>query len=216
MKFKTRIRHHFAGQHTFRGRPLLDRYSTVTRPLLDRYATITRPLHTFFMSYRYLPGTWARLCHIASRYLPVALRYKTSIFAYIRTYRAICTPRAKSSTAHTVRVRTVYQRAGKRGAPVPVPEVRAGGCTTVHRAPPVPPVLRSGTLGNSPSDNLQNTPHFGNSSRKTATSRTRRVSSFIERWKARPRPRSLLSASLSCLRKLRCCATTCRHHGASA
>ena len=35
------------------------------------------------MSYRYLPGTWARLCHIASRYLPVALRYKTSIFAYI-------------------------------------------------------------------------------------------------------------------------------------
>ena len=83
MKFKTRIRHHFAGQHTFRGRPLLDRYSTVTRPLLDRYATITRPLHTFFMSYRYLPGTWARLCHIASRYLPVALRYKTSIFAYI-------------------------------------------------------------------------------------------------------------------------------------
>ena len=42
----------------------------------------------------------------------------------------------------------------------------------VHRAPPVPPVLRSGTLGNSPSDNLQNTPHFGNSSRKTATSRT--------------------------------------------
>ena len=83
MKFKTRIRHHFAGQHTFRGRPLLDRYSTVTRPLLDRYATITRPLHAFFMSYRYLPGTWARLCHIASRYLPVALRYKTSIFAYI-------------------------------------------------------------------------------------------------------------------------------------
>ena len=83
MKCKTRIRHHFAGQHTFRGRPLLDRYSTVTRPLLDRYATITRPLHTFFMSYRYLPGTWARLCHIASRYLPVALRYKTSIFAYI-------------------------------------------------------------------------------------------------------------------------------------
>ena len=71
----------------------------------------------------------------------------------------------------------------------------------VHRAPPVPPVLRSGTLGNSPSDNLQNTPHFGNSSRKTATSRTAvhvacRLS-FIERWKARPRPRSLLSASLS-------------------
>jgi hypothetical protein len=64
-------------------RPLLDRYSTVTRPLRDRYATVTRPLHTFFMSYRYLPGTWARLCHIASRYLPVALRYKTSIFAYI-------------------------------------------------------------------------------------------------------------------------------------
>ena len=31
----------------------------------------------------------------------------------------------------------------------------------VHRAPPVPPVLRSGTLGNSPSDNIQNTPHFG-------------------------------------------------------
>ena len=78
----------------------------------------------------------------------------------------------------------------------------------VHRAPPVPPVLRSGTLGNSPSDNLQNTPHFGNSSRKTATSRTRRVSSFIERWKARPRPRSLLSASLSCLRN---CAAAPRH-----
>ena len=53
------------------------------------------------------------------------------------------------STAHTVRVRTVYQRAGKRGAPVPVPEVRAGGCTMVHRAPPVPPVPCSGTLGNS-------------------------------------------------------------------
>ena len=44
MKRKTRIRHHFAGQHTFRGRPLLDRYSTVTRPLLDRYATVMRPL----------------------------------------------------------------------------------------------------------------------------------------------------------------------------
>jgi hypothetical protein len=37
------------------------------------------------------------------------------------------------STAHTVRVRTVYQRAGKRGAPVPVPEVRAGGL--YHGAP---------------------------------------------------------------------------------
>ena len=37
------------------------------------------------------------------------------------------------ATAHTVRVRTVYQRAGKRGAPVPVPEVRAGGL--YHGAP---------------------------------------------------------------------------------
>ena len=45
MKFKTRIRHHFAGQHTFRGRPLLDRYSTVTRPLRDRYATVTHLFH---------------------------------------------------------------------------------------------------------------------------------------------------------------------------
>ena len=38
-----------------------------------------------------------------------------------------------TATAHTVRVRTVYQRAGKRGAPVPVPEVRAGGL--YHGAP---------------------------------------------------------------------------------
>jgi hypothetical protein len=87
MKCKTHIRHHFAGQHTFRGRPLLDRYSTVTRPLLDRYSTVTRPLRDRYTPFscrtRYLPGTWARLCHIASRYLPVALRYKTSIFAYI-------------------------------------------------------------------------------------------------------------------------------------
>ena len=45
----------------------------------DRYATVTHLFHV----YRYLRGTWARLCHIASRYLPVALRYKTSIFAYI-------------------------------------------------------------------------------------------------------------------------------------
>ena len=36
------------------------------------------------------------------------------------------------ATAHTVRVRTVYQRAGKHGAPVPVPEVRAGGLYLVY------------------------------------------------------------------------------------
>ena len=30
-------------------------------------------------------------------------------------------------TAHTVRVRTVYHDMVRRGAPVPVPEVRAGG-----------------------------------------------------------------------------------------
>ena len=40
---------------------------------------------------------------------------------------------ASGATAHTVRVRTVYQRAGKRRAPVPVPEVRGGGL--YHGAP---------------------------------------------------------------------------------
>ena len=98
MKFKTRIRHHFAGQHTFRGRPLLDRYSTVTRPLLDRYATVTRPLrdrytpfscridiclglgHGYVISHRDI-CLW--LCDIRHRYLP--------------TYRAICMPRATAA-----------------------------------------------------------------------------------------------------------------------
>ena len=90
MKFKTRIRHHFAGQHTFRGRPLLDRYSTVTQPLRDHYATVTHLFHV--RVWIFLAATWARFCHIASRYLPVALRYKTSIFAYIP--RDMGTPRA--------------------------------------------------------------------------------------------------------------------------
>ena len=79
----------------------------------------------------------------------------------------------------------------------------------VHRAPPVPPVLRSGTLGNSPSDNLQNTPHFGNSSRKTATSRTavhvacRLLSKGGKRDRGLApcsRPRSLLPAKAALLR----------------
>ena len=33
----------------------------------------------------------------------------------------------RSTTAHTVRVRTVHHDMVRRGAPVPVPEVRAGG-----------------------------------------------------------------------------------------
>ena len=36
-------------------------------------------------------------------------------------------PEDWGATAHTVRVRTVYHDMVRRGAPVPVPEVRAGG-----------------------------------------------------------------------------------------
>ena len=92
MKFKTRIRHHFAGDNIRSG---VDRYSTVTRPLLDRYSTVTRPLrdrytpfscridiclgfeHGYVISHRDI-CLW--LCDIRHRYLP--------------TYRAICMPRA--------------------------------------------------------------------------------------------------------------------------
>jgi hypothetical protein len=77
MKCKTRIRHHFAGQHTFRGRPLLDRYSTVTRPLLDRYATVTRPLRD-----RY--ATVTHLFHVVSIFawdLGTVMSYRIAIFA---------------------------------------------------------------------------------------------------------------------------------------
>jgi hypothetical protein len=77
MKCKTRIRHHFAGQHTFRGRPLLDRYSTVTRPLLDRYSTVTRPLRD-----RY--ATVTHLFHVVSIFawdLGTVMSYRIAIFA---------------------------------------------------------------------------------------------------------------------------------------
>ena len=60
-------------------------------------------------------------------------------------------PACQEPTVHTVQVRTVYQHVVRRGAPVPVPAVRARGpyrgvpCTAgtkgqLHRSLCVPPV----------------------------------------------------------------------------